>query len=106
MCVIEHIGLGRYGDPLDCLGSIKALKEVARVIKMGGYFLFSVPVSHTPRIEFNAHRVFYKQQILEQLPQFEVKEEIFLFPQPGKEEDVVRLNSNQFGIWCALCVHV
>jgi len=106
MCVIEHIGLGRYGDPLDGLGSIKALKEVARVIKKGGYFLFSVPVSRTPKVEFNAHRVFRKQQILELLPQFEVKDETFLFPHHGKEKDLVRLNGRQFSVWCALCRHV
>ncbi len=28
MCVIEHIGLGRYGEALDTQGSIKAFKEV------------------------------------------------------------------------------
>jgi len=106
MCVIEHIGLGRYGDNLDSRGSIKALKEISRVIKAGGYFLFSVPISHTPRVDFNAHRVFSKQQILELLPGFEIKEELFLFPHPGKEPDLARLNSGQFGIWCALCRHV
>jgi SAM-dependent methyltransferase len=106
MCVIEHIGLGRYGDALDSQGSIKALMEISRVIKIGGHFLFSVPISHMPRVDFNAHRVFSKQQILELLPKFEVKEEKFLFPHPGKEEDLARLNSGQFGIWCALFAHV
>jgi SAM-dependent methyltransferase len=105
MCVIEHIGLGRYGDPLDSLGSIKAIKEMTRVIKKGGYLLFSVPISHTPRVDFNAHRVFSKAQLLGLLSEFEICEEIFLFPQPGKEEDVARLNMKQFAIWCALCVH-
>jgi SAM-dependent methyltransferase len=106
ICAIEHIGQGRYGDPLDSLGSIKALKEVVRVIKKGGYFLFSAPVSHTPGIELNAHRVFHKQQILELLPQFEVKKETFLFPHHGKEEDLARLNGRQFSVWCALCRQV
>ena len=27
MCVLEHIGLGRYGGPLDPLGTVKALAE-------------------------------------------------------------------------------
>ena len=33
LCVIEHIGLGRYGDPLDAWGSEKAVKEIRRVTK-------------------------------------------------------------------------
>jgi hypothetical protein len=32
MHVIEHVGLGRYGDPLDPEGSVKALRELGRVI--------------------------------------------------------------------------
>ena len=34
MCVLEHIGLGRYGDPLDPLGTKKAVEEIKRVIKL------------------------------------------------------------------------
>ena len=29
--VVEHVGLGRYGDPLDPQGSIKAMRELQRV---------------------------------------------------------------------------
>jgi SAM-dependent methyltransferase len=36
LCVVEHIGLGRYGDPLDPFGSEKAIKEIKRVVKVGG----------------------------------------------------------------------
>ena len=34
--VIEHIGLGRYGDKLDPNGSIKSAKELERIVKPGG----------------------------------------------------------------------
>ena len=54
--VAEHIGLGRYGDPLDPLGTRKAAAELARVLAPGGQLLFSLPVGR-PRVEFNAHRV-------------------------------------------------
>lgn len=54
--VAEHIGLGRYGDPLDPAGSRKAAKELQRVVRPGGQLLFSGPVGR-PRVEFNAHRV-------------------------------------------------
>ena len=34
--VAEHIGLGRYGDPLDPGGTVKAVKELVRVLAPGG----------------------------------------------------------------------
>lgn len=36
LCVVEHIGLGRYGDDIDVYGSEKAIKELKRVVKEGG----------------------------------------------------------------------
>lgn len=38
MHVLEHIGLGRYGDPLDCNGDLKAMTELKRVLARGGGF--------------------------------------------------------------------
>ena len=57
MHVIEHIGLGRYGDKLDYDGDLKGIKELIRVVKKGGSLLFVVPVG-IPRIYFNAHRIY------------------------------------------------
>ena len=39
MHVIEHIGLGRYGDLLDYDGDLKAMKELKRVFKIRWYFV-------------------------------------------------------------------
>lgn len=61
--VVEHIGLGRYGDPIDPLGSQKALSELARVLSPGGRLFLSVPVGRE-RICFNAHRVFAPDTIV------------------------------------------
>jgi SAM-dependent methyltransferase len=36
VCVIEHIGLGRYGDELDPRGSEKAAAELTRVLAPRG----------------------------------------------------------------------
>jgi hypothetical protein len=54
--VAEHIGLGRYGDPLDPLGTRKAATELARVLAPSGNLFFAIPVGR-PRVCFNAHRV-------------------------------------------------
>lgn len=54
--VIEHIGLGRYGDPIDPEGSIKAADELQRIVSSGGKLFLSLPVGRE-RICFNAHRV-------------------------------------------------
>ncbi len=57
---IEHSGLGRYGDPLDPNGDIKAVQQVHCMIKPGGLFFLGLPSSddNSSFIEFNAHRVY------------------------------------------------
>ena len=60
---IEHFGLGRYGDPIDYWGYLKALKNITMMVKQGGTFYFSVPIG-PQRIEFNAHRVFSLSYLL------------------------------------------
>ena len=54
---IEHFGLGRYGDPIDADGHLKALSNIHRILKPGGRFYFSVPIG-PQGIVYNAHRVF------------------------------------------------
>ena len=71
--VAEHIGLGRYGDPLDPLGTAKACKELSRILAVGGNLYFSVPVG-TPKLCFNAHRIHSPTQILEYFSSLELAE--------------------------------
>ena len=61
---IEHFGLGRYSDPIDPIGYKKAIDEMKRVVKKGGNIYFSTPIGRQ-RVEFNAHRVFDPQYIIE-----------------------------------------
>lgn len=61
---VEHFGLGRYGDPIDPLGYVKAIEEMQRVTKVGGNIYFSVPIGRQ-RLEFNAHRVFNPKYIVD-----------------------------------------
>lgn len=53
----EHIGLGRYGDPVDPEGWVKAIDELRRVLRPGGALYYSVPIGRE-RLEFDGHRVF------------------------------------------------
>jgi ubiquinone/menaquinone biosynthesis C-methylase UbiE len=79
LCVVEHIGLGRYGDPLDDFGSEKAIKEMKRVVKPGGHIIFSVPVDKENKIYFNAHRAFTREYVLSQFDGFKLKEEKYQY---------------------------
>jgi SAM-dependent methyltransferase len=62
--VIEHIGLGRYGDPLDPRGPERAAREIARVLRAGGRAYISTPVGR-PRVQFNGQRVFSIREVPE-----------------------------------------
>jgi len=73
MHTIEHIGLGRYGDPIDASGDLKAIAELKRVLAPGGSLLFVVPVG-TTKIEFNAHRVYAYEMIREYFKELMLKE--------------------------------
>jgi hypothetical protein len=64
MHVVEHVGLGRYGDLLDPDGDLKAMRELKRVLAKEGNLLFVVPVGK-PRVMFNAHRIYSYEQIIE-----------------------------------------
>ena len=62
--VTEHIGLGRYGDPLDPLGSKKGCRELARVLAQEGNLYFAMPIGK-PRLCFNGHRIHSPRQVLD-----------------------------------------
>lgn len=71
--VAEHIGLGRYGDPLDPDGTKKGAAELNRVLAPGGNLFFAVPVGR-PRLCFNAHRIHSAERIREYFGDLELVE--------------------------------
>jgi SAM-dependent methyltransferase len=71
--VIEHIGLGRYGDPVDPDGWLKGLAELQRVLAPGGQLLIGTPCGRS-RVVFHAHRVFDPAQIAGALPELRLEE--------------------------------
>ena len=70
--VIEHFGLGRYNDPIDYFGYLKAIENISIILKSKGVFYFSVPIG-PQRIEFNAHRVFSIEYLLTLLKKFDIR---------------------------------
>ncbi len=79
LCVVEHIGLGRYGDPLDPEGTVKAVAELKRIVQPGGDLYLSVPVDDVNRIYFNAHRAFCEPYLVELFAPFEIVERRYIF---------------------------
>ena len=61
---LEHFGLGRYGDPINFDGYLVGLTNMSALLRPGGKLYLSVPVG-PQRIEFNAHRVFAIDYLLE-----------------------------------------
>lgn len=87
MHTIEHIGLGRYGDPINPQGDLIAAKELARVLAPEGTLLLVVPVGQ-PRIEFNAHRIYDYQMVKQMFSGLELKE-FSLVPDNFKETGLI-----------------
>jgi hypothetical protein len=72
MHTIEHIGLGRYGDPIDAEGDMKAIDELKRVCAKNGDLFIVVPVG-IKRIQFNAHRIYHPMDMINYMDGFILK---------------------------------
>ena len=88
LSVIEHIGLGRYGDAIDPSGAERACSELQRVLAPGGRLLVSAPVGDTVQTHFNMHRVLTPEQIEAWLPACDLVN--------GAE-----VRSENLRVWCA-----
>jgi len=79
LCVIEHIGLGRYGDVLDPYGSEKSINEIIRVLADGADLYISLPVDNIDKIYFNAHRAFTREHIMDLFNGLQLIEEKYIY---------------------------
>ncbi len=106
MHVVEHIGLGRYGEPLDPDGDLKAIIELKRVLAVGGFLLFVIPIGK-PRIIFNAHRIYSYEQIINSFSDLQLKE-FSLIPDKFSDGGIIRharkeiADNQNYGCGCFL----
>jgi len=83
--VIEHIGLGRYGDPVNCNGPWRAFSEIGRAMARKGRLFISVPIGK-PAVYFNGCYVFNPRDVMEMFSGFEVCEFSFVDDNGGFNE--------------------
>lgn len=69
--VIEHIGLGRYGDAIDPEGTVRSAQELERILKVGGRLYLSLPIGRE-RVCFNAHRVLSPESVPSLFPKMKL----------------------------------
>ena len=53
----EHDGLGRYGDPINPNGDLRAMAEMKQILKKDGILFLAVPIG-LDKIVWNAHRIY------------------------------------------------
>ena len=87
MHVVEHVGLGRYGDRLDAAGDLAAMQELERVLAPGGNLLLVVPVGQ-PRVCYNAHRVYALEEIVRSFDDLTLRQ-FALLPDPKFGDEAV-----------------
>lgn len=104
MHVVEHIGLGRYGDNLDYDGDIKAIEELKRVLAVDGNLLFVVPMGKSAKIQFNAHRIYTYDQIVKYFSGLTLKEFALIPENSGQmiysNEAVEKLKNEDYACGC------
>jgi SAM-dependent methyltransferase len=99
--VIEHIGLGRYGDRIDPEGSRKAARELERILKPGGRLYLSLPVGRE-RVCFNAHRVFSPTKVKELFSSLALTEFSWVDDQDRFREHQELGSANGFNYGCGM----
>ena len=103
MHVIEHIGLGRYGDPIDPTADQKSISELVRVLAPGGNLLVATPVGRE-RVQFNAHRVYDPVRFSEKFKPLELVEFTLIEENgergPVHNADMVKARDNNYACGC------
>ncbi|MGP8321843.1 MAG: DUF268 domain-containing protein [Methanosarcinaceae archaeon] len=97
MHVVEHIGLGRYGDPINPEGDLQAMHELQRVVAPEGSLIFVVPIGK-PKIMFNAHRVYSYDEIISNFSELTLQEFALIPDDPSTPNGYAAAGSEKLGI--------
>jgi len=54
---VEHDGLGRYGDPIDPNGDLRAMEELKTLLRPNGLLIMAVPLGRDALV-WNSHRIY------------------------------------------------
>lgn len=75
---IEHVGLGRYGDPISSNGDKQAVKEIERVLRLGGNLIITIPCGIDTicysREGVPLHKVYSPSSLVDLLSKFKILE--------------------------------
>lgn len=99
----EHDGLGRYGDPVDPDGDLKAMRKMKQVLRPGGFLLFAAPCGED-LVKWNAHRKYGKVRLphifrgWKVLAQMGLTPEILSDPDPNSHNQPVWLLQNHLPV--------
>lgn len=77
---VEHDGLGRYGDPLDPDGDLKAMQNLRNFLKDDALVYFAVPAG-LDKVVFNTHRVYGEKRMPKILKGWDTVERFGFFEQ-------------------------
>lgn len=104
--VIEHVGLGRYGDAVNPDGHLAAAAKLSRVLQPGGQLLLGTPVGRE-RLCFDGHRIFDPQTVIDMFSPLE-RDTFSLIDDAGRllEEGVTLEQARACEYGCGLFVFV
>lgn len=102
--VIEHFGLGRYGDEIDPQAHIIAFRKILQILKSSGILYISFPICTNGKIFFNMERRFDPNEIFEWSKDFDLikfdfiddQEQIFL------NYDLKKINDKKIENGCGI----
>lgn len=97
----EHFGLGRYGDAIEPDACFRFMQSLCRVLAPGGRLYFSVPIGRE-RVEFNAHRVFALDTILDSFSDLTLLSFSFIDDDGVLHEDVATEDMPRSDFSCGL----
>lgn len=88
----EHDGLGRYGDPIDPNGDLKAMKWLKSIVKKDGLLFLAVPTGKD-KLVWNAHRKYGEIRLPYLIDGWE------MIDQEGFDETLFQRDDGQSGVY-------